>query len=200
MEDVVIRCMRFITGLFSSWAVSNKNNVNLKIFTLFSGLSQRKEKKEGMKETATTSGYRDRTFIQLISDWFRPKVNSTRHRSFYTSSPHSLYSLFLFLLRFYFWECRYYKTRIWAFSRAMVAIFGSYILDLICTRCTFFLFFLLLLLNLQAIWDILQDPTTVEPAKAQGKYIEGSLYRTPPFNEFSRKLPKCSLYRGIVNN
>ena len=138
MEDVVIRCMRFITGLFSSWAFSNKNNVNLKIFTLFSGLSQRKEKKEGMKETATTSGYRDRTFIQLISDWFRPKVNSTRHRSFYTSSPHSLYSLFLFLLRFYFWECRNYKTRIWAFSRAMVAIFGSYILDLICTRCIFF--------------------------------------------------------------
>ena len=49
----------------------------------------------------------------------------------------------------------------------------------------FFLFFLLLLLNLQAIWDILQDPTTVEPTKAQGKYIESSFYRTPPFNEFS---------------
>ena len=29
--------------------------------------------------------------------------------------------------------------------------------------------------------------------------IEGSFYRqTPPFNEFSGKLQKCSLYRGIV--
>ena len=27
-----------------------------------------------------------------------------------------------------------------------------------------------------------------------------SLYRTPSFNEFSGKLPKRSLYRGIVNN
>ena len=26
-----------------------------------------------------------------------------------------------------------------------------------------------------------------------------SLYRTPPFNEFSGKLPKCPLYRGKVN-
>ena len=133
-----------------------------------------------------------------INIWLISPKSECDHRSFYTSSPHSLYSLFLVILRFYFWECRYYKTRIWAFSRAMVAIFGSYILDLICTRCTFFLFFLLLLLNLQAIWDILQDPTTVEPAKAQGKYIESPFYRTPPFNEFSGKLPKCSLYRGIV--
>ena len=46
--------------------------------------------------------------------------------------------------------------------------------------------------------------STVEPrfsAKGVGKFvgkIEDSLYRTPPFNEFSRKLPKCSLYRGKV--
>ena len=32
------------------------------------------------------------------------------------------------------------------------------------------------------------------------RYIESSLYRTPRFNEFSKKQPKCSLYRGIVNN
>ena len=31
-------------------------------------------------------------------------------------------------------------------------------------------------------------------------YIESSLYRTPRFNEFSKKQPKCSLYRGIANN
>lgn len=34
--------------------------------------------------------------------------------------------------------------------------------------------------------------------------IEGSLYRTPRFNEFSKKKkkqqPKCLLYRGIVIN
>ena len=32
------------------------------------------------------------------------------------------------------------------------------------------------------------------------RYIESSLYRTPLFDEFSKKQPKCSLYRGIVNN
>ena len=31
-------------------------------------------------------------------------------------------------------------------------------------------------------------------------YIESSSYRTPRFNEFSKKQPKCSLYRGTVNN
>ena len=31
-------------------------------------------------------------------------------------------------------------------------------------------------------------------------YIESSLCRTPRFNEFSKKQPKCSLYRGIVNS
>ena len=29
------------------------------------------------------------------------------------------------------------------------------------------------------------------------RYIESSLYQTPRFNEFSKKQPKCSLYRGI---
>ena len=32
------------------------------------------------------------------------------------------------------------------------------------------------------------------------RYVESSLYRTPRFNEFSKKQPKCSLYRGIANN
>ena len=32
------------------------------------------------------------------------------------------------------------------------------------------------------------------------RYIESSSYRTPRFNEFSKKQPKCSLYRGTVNN
>ena len=30
--------------------------------------------------------------------------------------------------------------------------------------------------------------------------IEGSLYRTPPFNEFSGKLPNCSLLRSRYSN
>ena len=32
------------------------------------------------------------------------------------------------------------------------------------------------------------------------RYIESSLCRTPRFKEFSKKQPKCSLYRGIVNS
>ena len=39
-------------------------------------------------------------------------------------------------------------------------------------------------------------------AKGPGKllrYIEGSLYRKPRFNEFAEKKPKCSLCRGMVN-
>ena len=46
------------------------------------------------------------------------------------------------------------------------------------------------------------EPRFNEMPRDWGKLfvIEGSLYRTPPFNEFSGKLPKCSLYRGIVNN
>ncbi len=31
------------------------------------------------------------------------------------------------------------------------------------------------------------------------RYIEGSLYRKPQYNEFVEKQPKCSLYRGVVN-
>ena len=60
-------------------------------------------------------------------------------------------------------------------------------------------------LNLTIFWGT-GPRSTVEPrfsAKGVGKFvrkIEDSLYRTPPFNEFSRKLPKCSLYRGKVNN
>ena len=45
--------------------------------------------------------------------------------------------------------------------------------------------------------------STERSAKGLGKcvrYIEDLLYRTPPFNEFSGKLPKCSLYRDIVND
>ena len=41
-----------------------------------------------------------------------------------------------------------------------------------------------------------------QSAKRLGKFvthIEGSLYQTPPFNKFFGKLPKCSLYPGIVN-
>ena len=32
----------------------------------------------------------------------------------------------------------------------------------------------------------------------KAEWTMGLLYRTPPFNEFSGKLPKCSVYRGIV--
>ena len=36
--------------------------------------------------------------------------------------------------------------------------------------------------------------------KCQGTGEIGSLYRKPQYNEFVEKQPKCSLYRGIVNN
>ena len=36
--------------------------------------------------------------------------------------------------------------------------------------------------------------------KCQGTGPIGSLYRKPRYNEFVGKQPKCSLYRGIVNN
>ena len=50
--------------------------------------------------------------------------------------------------------------------------------------------------------------TTVEPRfnevkKGLGqlvRYIEGSFYQKPRYNEFVGKQPKCSLYRGILNN
>ena len=32
------------------------------------------------------------------------------------------------------------------------------------------------------------------------RLVKGSLYLTPPFNEFWGKLPKRSLCQGIVNN
>lgn len=41
-----------------------------------------------------------------------------------------------------------------------------------------------------------------QSAKRLGKFvthIEGSLYQTPPCNKIFGKLPKCSLYPGIVN-
>ena len=50
---------------------------------------------------------------------------------------------------------------------------------------------------------IVESTDTVEVGKflRYHGYIEISLSRTPRFNEFSKKKqPKCSLYRGTVNN
>ena len=51
------------------------------------------------------------------------------------------------------------------------------------------------------------EPDLTDEVPMQGNWtgefvrsIDGSLYRTPPFKKGSEKLPKCSLYRDIVNN
>ena len=59
-----------------------------------------------------------------------------------------------------------------------------------------------LLRNLMHTGPLLIKPgrnhCTMEPRQCQGTWEICSLYRTPPLNVCSGKLPKCSLYRGIV--
>ena len=54
-------------------------------------------------------------------------------------------------------------------------------------------------------WSYAYIDTNLDLTMCQGtgklvRYIEGLLNRKPRYNEFVEKQPKCSLYRGIVNN
>ena len=63
-------------------------------------------------------------------------------------------------------------------------------------------YYILSYLFIIVISGVRWQKTTYRSAKRLGiyfRYNEGSLYQTYPYHKFLEKLPKCPLYRGIVN-